>query len=859
MRQFMAIFTNFLLVVCIVLAAAPHVLAQDLPNICVDPSFEGPAHPATATKTAAVSGEIAEGWEDNSGWADVAIQYALDRQIVQNGKVSQRVDVKAINGGAAQFVQPLAGLKQGHVYSVHMWLRAASSNTLIQVGLRQQGSPWAWFASKHALIGPQWQEVSCYGLMPYNTDVYLMLKPDGVGTYWVDNVSVTDVTNTASSAPAKQGNLLPNGSFEAGVTAGWSAQILGLDALSMTRVEGTDPQPTLDTTTAADGKQSIRIDVPAGMSMRVASPTVPFNYGRDYVGSVAVKASSDKVSVQLSLSGAPVHSWETIGTQWKRISIRRTLPYGQNTRFAVEYTAKQPVTIWIDAAQLEEAGVPSSAYQPAAPVELGLFAEKPGHIFFDNEKLMLAVKTGGNVSKDMRLRLHVEDILGDEWTMPDVSLPREKVEISLKNHRTRGMYRVTGRLVNAKGQELSKPVTITFARLPQPRQIAPEQSYFGVHIPLSPDYIAIARALGAHWVRVHDSTNFTKWPVAEPERDQFKFYDGLVDSARAAGLRILGMLDGCPLWGSQKPTATTGYLATYNKLDIPDAEQRWEQYVQAVVGHYQGKIDYWEVWNEPWGQLFFKGTPEEYGALMKSAYHTAKLANPHATILGVDTNNGIPQFTDRVLKTTGTDNYDLFTFHNYNMAMYGGPKNGMTIEVEKYRAAQQQYGTVKAIWGSEGGEDSVNSWYADDGDGLGARQQMAHIVRFDVSMMAAGVQKFFYYTLHHRTLSGQAGYLGLEHDRGIRPNMAARAVLASLVDGAQCLGRTEPTPGVDAIRFRQTDGSIISVYWSYDGADHQVQQPDRSRALDILGNPLKQAGRTLQVTGEPIYTVQSNR
>ena len=120
--------------------------------------------------------------------------------------------------------------------------------------------------------------------------------------------------------------------------------------------------------------------------------------------------------------------------------------------------------------------------------------------------------------------------------------------------------------------------------------------------------------------------------------------------------------------------------------------------------------------------------------------------------------------------------------------------------------------------------------------------------------MAAGVEKFIYYTLHAPAAAGDISLSALEYDRTLRPVLVARAVLASLVDGAPCLGRTEPAAGVEAYDFKPTDGTRVTVLWSYDGATHEFAVPPGATALDVSGNPI--AGTRLTLSAEPVYFVQ---
>jgi hypothetical protein len=189
----------------------------------------------------------------------------------------------------------------------------------------------------------------------------------------------------------------------------------------------------------------------------------------------------------------------------------------------------------------------------------------------------------------------------------------------------RGMWKMQAQVVDAQSKALSAPAQLIWARLPRPREIDAKNSFFGTHIQLSPYYIQMARAIGTRRVRLHDTSMLGKWPVAEVEPGQFRFYDEGVTAAHNGGLRILGMLDGAPAWTSTKPREG-GYWGIWNIPDKPDALPQWERYVRTVAGHYKGRIDDWEIWNEPWGNWFqgAGGSAELFGQLTKIAYAAAK-------------------------------------------------------------------------------------------------------------------------------------------------------------------------------------------------------------------------------------------
>ncbi len=429
------------------------------------------------------------------------------------------------------------------------------------------------------------------------------------------------------------------------------------------------------------------------------------------------------------------------------------------------------------------------------------------------------------------------------------------------------MFKATAVVRDANGRALSAGVDCTFACLPQPRDVNPAKSFFGVHMPLLPAYYPIARAIGARWVRLHDASLLTKWAVVQPQQAPILYFDEPVASCRKAGLEILGMLDGAPAWTTAKPNPSGGYMAYfYNNPDGPDGMKQWQEYVVSMVNHYKGKIDCWEVWNEPWNlaDRFFPGTATDYGALLKSAYITAKKTNPKATIVGIDTYRPIasidPEFTKQALQASGSAYYDVFSYHDYTSdTVADAAHNVQLAEAQDFRSLQKQYGggPVKSMWTTEGGVGHrVMSMYQPDQDGATLLADQARMVRFLVGLMAAGSQRFFLYTFFlHPSGVGDTDTLALEHDRAIRPQLAAWAILASLVDGAGTPKIDNSMQGVSIFHFPASEGKQVTVFWSHDGKMHRIPCPKKAALLDIQGNPMADSA-SFNVGPIPVYAVR---
>jgi hypothetical protein len=828
-----------------------------------NPRFQPPyaVQPAPTGK-GQVTGQIAAGWADNSDWADVTVNYSQSAEGAHGGCSAQKIEVKDVRGDHVQFVQEFP-VQRGHVYALSVWLRG-TPDSVVSLLLRQAPSPYTAYQEKAIILDDTWRQVKITALALDAGDAFFMVLISAAATVYVDDASALDMTGAVSGAPRIAGNLLPDSSFEAGLGAGWSVRCESYSACTSTALEFVDPRPALDAAAAADRKRSIRATLPCAGFLTITSPLVPYNYGRRHTASIWLKASMPGASARLELLGATESQFFPLTTSWERCALTTVIPYGEATRLTVTAATPEAAsgranscagTIWFGAAELREEGQEAPAAGEPPQVELTLRCDRPGGVFFDGEAALLRVASA-NAPEAATLRASVLDLYGHASQLrPQPASQKQLIIAPDAAPQKRGVFKVTAQLFSPGGAAVSPPVQQVFARLPHPREIDPEKSFFGVHVPLAQEYIQIARAIGARWCRIHDASWATKWPVVEPRPGEFVFYDEEVEAVTRAGIKILGMLDGGPVWASVKPRATSGYFSNYNEVDAPDAQAEWRNYVEKVVSHYRGKINHWEVWNEPWGGTFSPGPPERYGKLLREAYPVARQANPDVVIVGIDTERGMDEFTEWALKACGGSNsYDAFSYHDYYSALYGGPNPQPARDAAAYRAFQLKYGQARPVWMTEGAPaEGIQSFYWPLGQEQATRSQLARTIRFDVTLMAAGVQHSFYYTLHADPPEGEFTLTALEHDRTIRPLLAARAVLASLVDGAECLGRSEPVAGVDCYGFRQADGKRIDVLWSHDGRPHTVAAPKEAEVLDALGNPL---AANVDLGREPVYFVR---
>jgi hypothetical protein len=108
----------------------------------------------------------------------------------------------------------------------------------------------------------------------------------------------------------------------------------------------------------------------------------------------------------------------------------------------------------------------------------------------------------------------------------------------------------------------------------------------------------VAQALadsGAGWVRL----NFRLGPWTSDTAQFYSTYDTIVNRLRSKGLQVIGLLSN-ESWPGSQADWTAGNAENHPGSDGYNAFIDGFGYMSGrVAAHFQGKIKYWEIWNEP--------------------------------------------------------------------------------------------------------------------------------------------------------------------------------------------------------------------------------------------------------------------
>ncbi len=218
-------------------------------------------------------------------------------------------------------------------------------------------------------------------------------------------------------------------------------------------------------------------------------------------------------------------------------------------------------------------------------------------------------------------------------------------------------------------------------------------------------------ASGATWLRID-----VQWSELEEVAGQTHWsrLDRVVDAARARDLKVLGILGTMATWA--RPA---GQNWRYGPSTATD-RTRFAQFATAAARRYAGRIDHWEIWNEPnlQGSWAPRADPAAYAALLAATYPAVKSGNRRAVVMTGGTGGvGIAKGVDSVswyralYASPARRSFDAVAVHPYTNLH--ASHTGEMAKAYQIRQVMNEHGdSATLIWGTEtgaptGGDGSV--------------------------------------------------------------------------------------------------------------------------------------------------------
>ncbi len=202
--------------------------------------------------------------------------------------------------------------------------------------------------------------------------------------------------------------------------------------------------------------------------------------------------------------------------------------------------------------------------------------------------------------------------------------------------------------------------------------------------------------LGVKWIRIQSG-----WQRTEKEKGVYDFtwLDDIVDNLLKRGLKpwlCLAYGNGLYTEEAKKYYGAAGCPPLYTD----EEKLGWSNYVTAITTHYKGRIELYEVWNEPDGIWAWKYgvNAEEYGKFALDTAKAIKAGDPNSKVVAGVTSGDDLAYMDNMFKTGIGEYMDYFSYHIYTWNEYDIFKR-----VNALRAVCNHYNpSIKLIQGESG-------------------------------------------------------------------------------------------------------------------------------------------------------------
>ncbi|MBI2298015.1 MAG: hypothetical protein HYU66_03530 [Armatimonadetes bacterium] len=481
-------------------------------------------------------------------------------------------------------------------------------------GLRMPAAALDW-ARWSLPVKSDWQPLDLLEQMPGIADTLVLVVDAGGPAVLLDDVKVEQQTRLRDQREAelagRQGNLMVNGSFEAGI-AGYEAVML-----HSSLAPGDPPLPAsmrVFDRDASDAHCSAMLTGAGGPTV-ITAPAVALKPATKYTFSLAAKARARGAPrMEMSLLGAdraPLGRMETaVGPMWARAKSTFTTPPNGPTVWlplVVCYPADTPYAAQLDAFCLREGE--SGDYLAETGVALGLedtVEDEPltGHVVDPAMPVTLTATVYSAEKLDVKLRGVIESHLGSQRRDLEPKAVKAEKGVALavpvfEGNLAPGWYRfhveaVQGEKVLARAELVL--AALNFAgeddswRLgvewTTPDSLLPGRSRQG--------YLAGLRRLGVT-TRVLGRNPGLSWATLESDPGQVRpaAFAELVAAGQEMGFEQFVRLEPHPL-----PETAPEWLEQQSKA-LPDGrldppEDAWQRYVAALAQAAKGKpVGWW--------------------------------------------------------------------------------------------------------------------------------------------------------------------------------------------------------------------------------------------------------------------------
>lgn len=381
---------------------------------------------------------------------------------------------------------------------------------------------------------------------------------------------------------------------------------------------------------------------------------------------------------------------------------------------------------------------------------------------------------------------------------------------------------------------------------------------------------------GVNFIRIgqyENSSDYTSWDWVERKRGEYAvvpelndYVDSLVENRVHVEIQLLY---GNPLYTSpsgRAPQSITPEPGGFHNPDrsiysaywppvTPEQITAFTKYVTWMVSHFRGRVEYYEIWNEPnidyWNPV---SNPEDYGKLFKVSAAAIHRADPNAKAVFGGLAGADLDFAKRAMDACDcAAEIDVFAYHNYpdyghNLNPEATDGHGDTnASAKPLRDMVRRYPGIRkdlVFWDDEF-NDGLPSWTNSD-----ESVQAKYIPRGMIIDRAEGVRTFVW-LLAGATEGNESDDFGMLHGLMFQPNdFTPRPAFEALrntntlfsdtrLDSSINVKTDESSPPMRVYPFRSLNGKAIVAYWLPMLSKPGDQFPTRKTTLRIINSGIQ--------------------
>jgi hypothetical protein len=202
----------------------------------------------------------------------------------------------------------------------------------------------------------------------------------------------------------------------------------------------------------------------------------------------------------------------------------------------------------------------------------------------------------------------------------------------------------------------------------------------------------------------------TAWPYLEKTKGTFDWarLDGYVAQANAHGVSFVYTSAYVPPWAAADRSSCHPYAydTTICSSTVANIED-WKDFMTALVTRYRGRIQVYELWNEPSDHVAFSGTVAQLVALTQAEHDVIRSIDPDALIVGPTMQGYMGAYLDSYFAAGGTTDIDAVGMHsgpnpNNDVAefMMGSVTTSITSVMKKYGLSSKPLWNTENDWGA---------------------------------------------------------------------------------------------------------------------------------------------------------------